>query len=225
MLRSVAAILAGVLAVTWAGLPKDLSYRETMVPVRMAADAAKTLLVAPREVTVSEWNRCVRDGGCSPLPQTSAGNLPVAGVNWFDVNEYLAWARKHVDPGLRLPTRAEWRWLYRDLQKPEPAPIFTDPRLAWAANYGNEESAEGPVRAGGSYSTTADGISDLDSNVWEWTSTCAKSSANESNCPAYVAEGLHEAAISVFIRNPAAGGCATGTPPTYVGFRLVADLN
>jgi hypothetical protein len=43
------------------------------------------------------------------------------------------------------------------------------------------------------------------------------------DCPAYVVEGAHEAEIPVFLRNPAAGGCATGTPPTYLGFRLVAD--
>ena len=44
-----------------------------------------------------------------------------------------------------------------------------------------------------------------------------------SYCPAFVVEGEHEAVIPVFERNSAAGGCATGTPPTYLGLRLVAD--
>ena len=42
-------------------------------------------------------------------------------------------------------------------------------------------------------------------------------------CPAYLAEGLHEAAVSVFVRDPVVGGCALGTPPANIGFRLVAD--
>ena len=46
----------------------------------------------------------------------------------------------------------------------------------------------------------------------------------DDRCPAFVAQGLHEAVISVFIRDPATGGCASGVPPPHVGFRLVSDI-
>ena len=226
MLRSAVAIIIGALVVSWAGLPNDASLRERMVPVKMAN--GHILNVSPIEVTAADWARCVKEKGCAHTPKAPVVSQaqPVAGVNWFDVNEYLQWANAKSGGGLRLPTKDEWRWFNRSLERPKAAPLFTDPRLAWAAEYGQEKTPGGPVRSSGSFSTTADGISDLDGNVWEWTMTCAAQGfegKDASYCPAYVVEGEHEAVIPVFERNPAAGGCATGTPPTYLGLRLVAD--
>lgn len=157
-----------------------------------------------------------------PVNSSVSGRLPVTGINWLDVNEYLRWANANEGGGLRLPTLAEWRVIARALAHERPAPLFTDPRLAWAADYGRKAAPSGPPRAVGSFSTTPEGIADLDGNVWEWTSSCAKPGFGEL-CPAYVAAGEHEAAVSVFVRDPASGGCATGTPPAHLGFRLVAD--
>ncbi len=227
MLRSAVAVVLGTLVISWAGIPHDASFRETIVPVKMDGTGAKTLHVSPVEVTVAEWQRCVHEKGCSHLPKVAGSETrkPITGVNWFDVNDYLHWANAKSGGGLRLPTREEWRWLNRSLVKPKPAPLFTDPRLAWAAEYGQDKTPGGPVRPSGSFTTTSDGISDLDGNVWEWTMSCAAQGfegKEASYCPAYVVEGAHEAVIPVFVRNSAAGGCATGTPPTYLGFRLVS---
>ena len=226
MLRSAVAIAVGALVVTWAGLPRDVSLREGMVPVHMAD--GHILHVSPIEVTAADWARCVKDNGCRHSPRTPVTTQiqPMTAVNWFDVNEYLAWANARSGGSLRLPTKEEWRWLNRSLEKPKPPPLFTDPRMAWAAEYGQEDSPGGPVRSSGAFSKTPDGISDLDGNVWEWTMTCAAKGYDGMqlrDCPAFVVEGAHEAEIPVFLRNPAAGGCATGTPPTYLGFRLVSD--
>ena len=38
-----------------------------------------------------------------------------------------------------------------------------------------------------------------------------------------VVEGRHRTYISDFIRDARAGGCAIGTPPTNLGFRLVRE--
>jgi hypothetical protein len=38
-----------------------------------------------------------------------------------------------------------------------------------------------------------------------------------------VVEGRHRTYISDFIRDARAGGCAIGTPPTSLGFRLVRE--
>jgi formylglycine-generating enzyme required for sulfatase activity len=227
MLRGVATILVGTLTFLWSGALHTTTFQEHMVPIRLAGKVGKTLLVSPFEVTVAEWNLCVRDRGCSQQPIARTADMPVTGVNWFDVSEYITWSNEQSGRKLRLPTREEWRWLNRELQRPEATPAFTDSRLAWAANYGSEPVTEGPVRPKGSFSKTSDGISDLDGNVWEWTSTCAKPLLNGSDptyCPAYVAQGEHEAAVSIFVREPSSGGCTTGTPPSHVGFRLVTDI-
>ena len=38
-----------------------------------------------------------------------------------------------------------------------------------------------------------------------------------------VLEGLHRAYMSNFVRDGKSGGCAVGTPPEHLGFRLVRD--
>ena len=227
MLRFGAAIVVAGLAVFWPGLHHDHSFKNGMLSVPMEVGGARTLLVSRYEVSVASWRECYEQGGCSFMPKVNAAaSNPITGVNWFDVSEYLAWANARSGGGLRLPTLKEWRILNHSLTKPKPAPYFSDPRLAWAADYGQENTPIGPVLPQGSFSTTSAGISDLDGNVWEWTSSCYKQGfdgENASYCPAFIAAGAHEAVVSVFIRNPAMGGCATGVPPTHLGFRLVAD--
>ena len=43
------------------------------------------------------------------------------------------------------------------------------------------------------------------------------------NCGVRVVEGLHRAYMSNFVRDGKSGGCAVGTPPEHLGFRLVRD--
>jgi formylglycine-generating enzyme required for sulfatase activity len=183
----------------------------------------RTLKVTRYEVSVADWRACHDAGGCALKPPAGgSGALPMTGVNWFDAMEYVAWARETRRQELRLPTRDEWLHLARYIKHAERPPLFLDERLAWATNYGNEETPKGPPRPRGFYGVSPGGVSDLSGNVWEWTSTCAVM-ADSKHCPAYIAEGAHEAPVSVFIRDPATGGCALGVPPTHLGLRLVSD--
>ncbi len=228
MFRTGFAILLAGLIASWPGPQPDGSFMLGMVPVRIEGNGGRTLLVSAFEVSVAQWRQCYDSGGCSYLPVTPVGTdrFPITGVNWLDVNEYIDWANGRSGGGLRLPTIAEWRELNRPLAHAKPPPSFTDPRLAWAANYGQETVSVGPVRHRGTFSTTPSGISDLDGNVWEWTASCFNGYFGEetnNTCPAFVAAGEHEAVVSVFIRKPGLGGCASGMPPTHLGFRLVSD--
>ena len=177
------------------------------------------------EVTWQQWKACYDAGGCSHLPksgrQTTAGDFPVTGVNRFDVDEYIRWINARGGKHYRLPTADEWSAISNGLSRRKTKKLFDDPRLAWAADYGAMEAVSTKLQPGGSFGTNANGISDLAGNVWEWTSTCATPIAGDQTCPAYIAAGLHEAAVSVFIREPAYGGCVLGVPPAHVGLRLV----
>jgi hypothetical protein len=43
------------------------------------------------------------------------------------------------------------------------------------------------------------------------------------NCGVRVIEGRHRSYMTEFIRDPKSGGCAVGTPPDNLGFRLVRE--
>lgn len=220
---SLALVALAVGALQW-GVPAVNGDR--LVPVSLSGHALK---VSPYEVTVAEWNLCVADGACEDVaPKVKRPEAtPMTGVNWFDVSAYITWYNGAHGTAMRLPTAMEWQAISR---KPAPVakkPLFDDPRLAWAATYGQENTPRGPVRTQGSWARTRDGIFDVEGNVWEWTSSCAKNDAgitDAAHCPAMTVMGAHEATMTVFVRDPASGGCATGTPPTHIGFRLVEDL-
>ena len=229
MIRSGVAFLVLALALSWTGRGPDESLGIPMLPIVLKDRGGKTLLVSRYEVTFASWRRCYGDGACPYMPESPADSdgVPVTGVNYIDVGKYLEWANARSRRELRLPTIEEWRAINQATVKETPQLRFTDPRMAWAANYGRKKSPIGPPRPSGSFSTNPSGIADLDGNVWEWTSSCIKpgfESATENRCPAFVAAGEHEATVSVFVRDPASGGCAVGSPPTHLGFRLVSDL-
>ncbi len=184
------------------------------------------LLVAVHEVTRRDWRACVADAACEALPQevmTSLQDMPMTGVNHLDAEAYLQWLNASSGRRYRLPTSTEWEAIAAELPRKPFKKLFDDPRLAWAADYGSMETVSAVLRPSGSYGAFKNGIADLSGNVWEWTSTCTLKGTEPERCPAYLAEGLHQAAVSVFVRDPAVGGCALGTPPANIGFRLVAD--
>jgi formylglycine-generating enzyme required for sulfatase activity len=190
--------------------------------------AGATLAVARDQVTWGQWKQCYDDGGCRYLPKpglkAGGGTFPVTGVNRFDVDEYVGWLNARTGKTYRLPTAAEWTAISHGLADRRTKKLFDDPRLSWAADYGSEQPVSAVLRPTGGFGHNAEGIADLGGNVWEWTSTCASGVA-DANCPAYFAEGQHEAALSALIRDPASGGCALGVPPANVGFRLVLPID
>ncbi len=186
-------------------------------------DAGNGLLVMRHEVSIAQWQLCVDEGGCSlspkPGPSASDESFPVTGVGILDVQEFVLWAKRRASQDVQLPTLQQWQ-SFSEVPPTITTKRFTDPRLAWAATYGNESKIDPTLKRPGGFGHTSKNIADIRGNVWEWTSTCVVET-EASRCPAYFAMGEHEAKVPIFVRDPASGGCATGTPPALLGLRLV----
>jgi formylglycine-generating enzyme required for sulfatase activity len=230
LLDAASAIFLSLVVAFAGGLWKYPQIQPLNVDLVTVQVGAKWLRVSRYEVTIAEWQRCFDDAGCSYRSKSGVGaagkNFPVTGLNKFDVDEYVTWARRRSGMRVRLPTLAEWAGISHEVPLKKRVKRFTDPRLAWAADYGTSAVPNPQLRESGSFAVTPEGVADLNGNVWEWTATCANKGADGANavrCPAFVVAGEHEAVVSVFVREPAEGGCASGIPPSHLGIRLVAD--
>lgn len=226
-LTALAGLAMGVAAITVGPLRgPNVEYIPLMAPVEFAD--GRRVYVQKFSVTTSEWNRCYEAGACSiqMRERKSGDDYPATGLNWMDINEYVAWINETSRHEFRLPTLAEWNEMAAEVLPKKKDPIFTDPELTWASAYLMEPQINRSLRPTGSFKTTSAGISDLNGNVWEWTSDCyagEELGLNADNCPAFWMGGEHVAAMSIFTRDPARGGCAVGTPPAHLGLRLVTD--
>ncbi len=223
-------VLAAALLL-WAALTRDgpdFALDPLMAELPVQVDG-KSMHVMKYEVTIAEWDRCHQDGGCAlqlrARPNQDPAETPATGLSYVDVRDYVTWINAKTGGGFRLPTLAEWEHMAASVLPDEPDPIFIDPNLTWASSYLLEEQQSRALRERGAFSTTAEGISDLDGSVWEWTMDCyAGSGATDPNrCPAFFVAGEHIAAMSFLVRDPARGGCAVGSPPAHLGMRLVKD--
>lgn len=188
------------------------------------------LYVQRHEVTVAAWNLCHADGGCGLKLRVRKGfdpdTTPATGLSFVDVSEYLQWYNQATRHRFRLPTTAEWEYMARSVLPEVQDPIFTDPSLTWASSYLNENLAPRSLEPQGSFSTSPEGIADLDGSVWEWTQDCYAGAVEDvdlDRCPAFFVGGEHLAAVPFLVRDPARGGCAVGAPPAHLGVRLVSD--
>jgi formylglycine-generating enzyme required for sulfatase activity len=135
------------------------------------------------EVTVAQFNECVRAGAClppAPSGLSTAPDYPVTGVTWYEARKYATWLQQRLasspetPPDLRrlldvgweidLPSEAEWEKAARRNGK-DPYPWGTSPNPS-KANYNS-----GAVKAVGSSRCTdcAFGLEDMAGNVREWT--------------------------------------------------------
>ena len=227
VLGAVAALIAGV-ALTQRG--PDPAFLSEMAKKPVLMQEGRPLYVQRYEVTVADWNRCAIDGWCDltlrTRPDQDPQITPATGLSYIDVQQYLAWINKRSRHDFRLPTVREWAAIAADVLPEVPEPLFTDPSLTWASSYLAEGLPPRALKPQGSFSTSSEGVADLDGSVWEWTMECysdLQGGVDPDRCPAFFVGGEHIAAMSYLVRDPARGGCAVGSPPAHLGMRLVSD--
>lgn len=219
--------------IAWAALSQrgpDPSYLPEMAERAVVMPDGRPVYAQKFEVTVSEWNRCTDDGACDlglrTRPDQDPATTPATGLSYVDVQQYVAWISRRSRHAFRLPTAEEWDVMADPVLPEKPDPLFTDPSLTWASSYLVEGLPSRALKAQGSFSTSPEGIADLDGSVWEWTMECYDGLATGTSpdrCPAFFVGGEHLAVMSYLVRDPARGGCAVGTPPAHLGMRLVSD--
>lgn len=218
--------------------------RPIPAPVRDAAVPA--FEITTRQVGFADYGRCVAAGRCTaadaPAPIPPA-DVPVTGVSFFDAVAYAAWLGEKTGATWRLPTALEAAAAAGERFSAE---TFSDagddprnPAVAWIRRYREAAASKRPAdpdpKPFGTYGVNALGIADFGGNIWEWTSACyvrvsfetdrLTERSRSENCRVHVLEGRHRAIMSDFVRNGRSGGCAVGTPPDNLGFRLVREAD
>jgi formylglycine-generating enzyme required for sulfatase activity len=199
----------------------------------------KTLAVMRHQVTEAEYWRCAEAEACPMIDrQAIAADQPMVKVSWRDAQAYAAWLSRETRAHFRLPTDEEWAYAagsrFADDALPETA--YDDPGRRTLAKFdGGVSRTQGIEKAPqpvGTFGANEHALLDLAGSVWEWTDSCYVRAVIEAsgdvraatvNCGVRVVEGAHRTYITDFIRDALKGGCAVGTPPSNLGFRLVRD--
>lgn len=198
--------------------------------------------IMKRQVGQTDYDRCVAAGACKGADAAPAlDDIPVTGVNWLDASAYARWHSKVTGEVWRLPTALEAAAAAGERFAGEAFSAAADdpsnPAVRWIRRYREEAAAKRPPdpdpKPRGFYGPNSKTIDDFGGNVWEWTSTCYERVtlsgdrrtilSRTENCGVHVLEGRHRAYMSNFVRDGKSGGCAVGTPPENLGFRLVHD--
>lgn len=210
-------------------------------PPMVEASETRPLVIMKYQVTLAEYGSCVAEGACRKpdAASTSETNVPVTGVSFDDAQLYARWLSGKTGQVWTLPTDRQLAFAAGP-DFPDDAlgldPGNRNPAIRWLADY-KREAAEKKLRdptprVVGSFGVNEFGVADFGGNVWEWTTTChrrvhlavsGKVDGSDAVCGVYVTVGSHRSPMSSFVRDPKGGGCAVGTPPSNLGFRLVRD--
>lgn len=138
---------------------------------------AEPFAIGVYEVTVQEWDACLREGACDLAPKSRADStLPMSNVSWDDARQYLDWLSRKTGKAYRLPSEAEWEYAASGGSKT---------RFWWGDKVGKSNAncndcgsqwdgkSPAPV---GSFKPNPFGLYDVHGNLWEWTKDCVNRS-------------------------------------------------
>ena len=189
------------------------------------------------EVTFSQWDACVADGGCRDYTPGDEGwgrdNRPVINVSWDDVQGFIDWLNDKTGGNFRLPTEAEWEYAVR---------AGSTTIYSWGNNIGSKRAncdgcgsrwdgdRTAPV---GSFSANDWGLHDLHGNVSEWAQDCWNDSylgaptdgraSTSGNCSWRVFRGGSWEFNPWVLRSAARSWFGRSDRFDFIGFRLVQD--
>ena len=154
----------------------DLSKVKNAISLPVHKVKVPSFRMGKYEVTFSQWDACVADGGCNGYRPDDRGwgrgNRPVISVSWDDAQAFIVWLNEKTSGGYRLPTESEWEYAVRAKKKN---------KYSWGdkieVNRANCEGCKSewdgkgtaPV---GSFRPYAWGLRDMHGNVWEWVEDC-----------------------------------------------------
>lgn len=109
-----------------------------------------------------------------PESASTQETLPVTYISWQDAQDYADWLSEQTGAAYRLPSEAEWEYA---------ASAMAGTAYAWGNNIGSGMAACSGCTTGqqlsgpqmrGSYAPNRFGLYDMQGNVWEWLSDCAR---------------------------------------------------
>lgn len=187
------------------------------------------------EITYSQWDVCVAEGGCSHSPADDnwgRGNRAVRNVNWSDAAEYVDWISKKTGKAYRLLTEAEWEYMAR---------AGTTTSYPWGDDFGSGNAVCLSCNVGsvmtievGQLAPNLFGLYDTVGSQREWVLDCWNSTyegapTNGSawvmgDCGRRVVRGGAWYDSARFIRSASRAGAVAQERLDIIGFRIARDL-
>jgi formylglycine-generating enzyme required for sulfatase activity len=214
-----------------------------------AVTFANPFAVSRYEVTVADWDACVKGGGCNDYKPNKFGlagatadakKMPVLNVNWDDATAYAAWLTRVTGKTYRLLFEAEYEyaaragtttaypWRSDDIGKNNAQCI------GCGSQWDNDNKRPVPV---GSFAPNGFGLYDMVGNVWEWTEDCWHADyadapkdglpwlkENGGDCKSRVARGGSWNSPPGGLRSSNRGRFTVDTRNDNLGFRVARKL-
>ena len=191
--------------------------------------------IMQHEVTFSQWDACVLDGGCRYRPSDNGwgrGNRPVINVSYNDITQqFIHWLNSITKQHYRLPTEAEWEYVAKSGKQDNFSwGDYIGVNNANCRNCGSQWDFKqtAPIK---SFKPNAFGVYDMHGNVWEWTEDCWNCNYNNAptngtawktgNCLKRVVKGSGWHAIAEGLRSNMRTKAFKNNRGDDGGFRLV----
>ncbi len=161
------------------GSPADEPGHRPDEAPQHAITIRRAFAVGKTEVTFTQWDACVADGGCRGHRAADygwgRGERPVIGVSWLDAQAYVQWLGRKTGHQYRLLSEAEWEYAARaGTTTPfHSGAVIAAPQANLLDPHSREHFAYRrttvPV---GSFPPNRFGLHDVHGNVWEWVEDC-----------------------------------------------------